>query len=77
MSKAMRCGDVVPGCAYVARGESEEEVLAAAAQHAQKDHGITSIPPDLLKKVKSAIQNEWRDPMACQDFAASTLEIEF
>ncbi len=58
MSKAMRCGDVVPGCEYVARGENEEEVLAAAAQHAQKAHGMTSIPDDVLTKVKSAIHNE-------------------
>ncbi len=54
----MRCGDVVPGCEYVARGENEEEVLAAAAQHAQKAHGMTSIPDDVLTKVKSAIHNE-------------------
>jgi len=58
MSKVMRCGDVVPGCEYVARGQNDEEVLARAADHAKKDHGMESIPEDVLKKVKSAIQDE-------------------
>jgi len=33
MPKAMKCGDVVPGCEYVARGQNEDEVLARAAEH--------------------------------------------
>ncbi len=45
-----KCGDLVSGCEYVARGENEEEALAAAAQHAQKAHGRTSIPDDVLTK---------------------------
>ena len=58
MSKVMKCGDVVPGCEYVARGQNEDEVLARAAEHAKKDHGMQSIPDDVLKKVKSAIRDE-------------------
>jgi predicted small metal-binding protein len=54
----MKCGDVVPGCEYVARGQNEDEVLARAAEHAKKDHGMGSIPEDVLKKVKSAIHDE-------------------
>jgi predicted small metal-binding protein len=54
----MKCGDVVPGCEYVARGQDEKEVLARAAEHAKRDHGMESIPEDVLKKVKSAIHDE-------------------
>ena len=58
MSKAMKCGDVVPGCEYVARGETEDEVMARAAEHAKKDHGMETIPDHVLEKVKSAIHEE-------------------
>ncbi len=58
MSKVMRCGDVVPGCEYVARGNDEDEVLARAAEHAKRDHGMDSIPDDVLNKVKSSIHDE-------------------
>ncbi|HEX4164786.1 MAG TPA: DUF1059 domain-containing protein [Bryobacteraceae bacterium] len=58
MSKVMKCGDVVPGCDYVARGKNEEEVLAKAAEHAKKDHGMDSIPADVVAKVKSAVHDE-------------------
>ena len=55
MAKEMRCGDVVPGCDYVVRGDTEEEVLAGAAAHAKQDHDMSSIPDEILAKVKSAI----------------------
>ena len=58
MSKAMRCGDVVPGCEYVVRGKDENELLEHAAEHAKKDHGMDSIPNEVLAKVKAAIHDE-------------------
>jgi predicted small metal-binding protein len=45
-------------CDFVARGNSEEEIMAQAAAHAQKDHGFTSIPPEVIEKVKAAIHDE-------------------
>lgn len=58
MAKVMKCGDVVPGCDYVARGKDEKEVLTQAAEHAKRDHGMESIPEDVLNKVKSAVHDE-------------------
>lgn len=58
MSKTIRCGDIVPGCEYVARGQNDDEVLACAAEHAKRDHGMESIPEDVLSQVKSAIHDE-------------------
>ncbi len=58
MSKAIKCGDIVPGCEYVARGQNEDEVLARAAEHAKGHHGMESIPEHALSKVKSAIHDE-------------------
>jgi predicted small metal-binding protein len=58
MSKALACRDVGLDCPVVIRGESEEEVLTKAAQHADADHGIKEITPELLAKVKSVIKTE-------------------
>ena len=58
MSKAIRCGDIVPGCDFVARGKDDDEVLARAAEHAKKDHGMESIPDEVFAKAKAAIREE-------------------
>jgi predicted small metal-binding protein len=57
MAKVLRCNDVMPGCPFEARG-TEEEVLAKAAEHAQKDHQIRELTPEVVDKVKSAIRDE-------------------
>jgi predicted small metal-binding protein len=36
-------------------GETEDEVLAAAAQHAASAHGMTEVPADVLDAVKAGI----------------------
>jgi predicted small metal-binding protein len=58
MGKVLKCGDVVPGCDFEMTGNSEEEVLQKAAQHAKTDHGMDSIPPEVLDKVRGAIHDE-------------------
>jgi predicted small metal-binding protein len=35
-----------------------KEVLQEAAQHAKADHGISTIPPDMMSAVKRAINDE-------------------
>jgi len=45
-------------CDFVATGETEQDVMAKAAEHAQKDHGMDKIPNEVLEKVKSAIHDE-------------------
>jgi predicted small metal-binding protein len=58
MSKVLKCGDVNPECNFEIPGDSEDDVLRKAAEHARKDHHIESIPPDVLSKVKGAIHAE-------------------
>lgn len=50
MAKVLTCREVGMDCDFVARGKSEEEILAQAAAHAQKDHGFASIPPKSSKR---------------------------
>jgi predicted small metal-binding protein len=56
MAKVLRCGELFPGCTTEARGETEEEILRQAADHARRDHGLTAIDPPTLAKVKAAIR---------------------
>ena len=58
MAKVLRCGDLMAGCKAVVEGKDEAEVMAKAAEHAKKDHGMTTIPADVAAKVKAAIKNK-------------------
>ena len=40
MAKILECGAAGPVCSAKATGESEEEVLENAVEHARKDHGV-------------------------------------
>jgi predicted small metal-binding protein len=50
MAKVLTCREVGLDCDFVARGNSEKEILSQAAAHAQKDHGFTSIPPAVIER---------------------------
>lgn len=56
MAKELRCRDVGLDCDYQARGNSEDEVLRQAAEHARNVHRIQEMPPELAAKVKAAIR---------------------
>lgn len=57
MTKVLKCGDLVPGCGFEARAETEDEILKAAAAHAKEAHGLDATP-ELVGKVKGAIREE-------------------
>ncbi len=58
MAKILECAKVDPssGCQHVIRGETEEEVLRQAAEHA-KEHGIREVTPQLIALVKANIRD--------------------
>jgi predicted small metal-binding protein len=58
MAKVLRCGDLMTGCNTVIEGKDVAEVLAKGAEHARKDHGIATIPPDMVAKVQAAIKDK-------------------
>lgn len=58
MAKVLRCGDLMPGCSFVAEGKDMAEVMAKGAEHAKKAHGIATIPPDMVAKVQAAIKDK-------------------
>ena len=58
MAKILECSKVDPtsGCQHIIRGETEEEVLQKAAEHA-KEHGIREVTPELIKRVEANIRD--------------------
>ena len=56
--KAMRCGDLMQGCDFVARGATEDEVMGQAAEHAKEVHGMHHLSPEVAQKVRAAIHDE-------------------
>ena len=55
MSYEFECTNVVPGCEGKIEGETVEEVLQGAAQHANDVHGLTDLDEATVDKVKAAI----------------------
>jgi predicted small metal-binding protein len=45
-------------CDFVAKGETEQEVLQQCSEHARKEHGMTELPANLAEKVRGAIRDE-------------------
>lgn len=54
--KRFACGDVVPGCDASFVAPTEQRVLEQVAVHAQRDHGIDEVSPELADAVTAAIR---------------------
>jgi predicted small metal-binding protein len=53
--KQFACAEVVPGCDGVVRGETESDVLAAAARHAADAHGMDDVPDEVVAAIRAGI----------------------
>ena len=58
MARRMSCRDVGPDCDFVARGETDEEVMGQVAEHARSAHGMDEVPPEVAEKVRAAIRDD-------------------
>jgi predicted small metal-binding protein len=54
--KAFACGAVVPGCTATFTADTEEELLGRVAEHAERDHGMSQIPPEVVEQVKANVR---------------------
>jgi len=59
MAKVVDCAKVDPstGCGHVVRGETEEELMRNAQEHA-KEHGLVEVTPELMERVRANIRDE-------------------
>jgi predicted small metal-binding protein len=55
-SKHIACATIVPECSFTASAATEDELLQKVATHAAHAHGVTEVTPELLAKVKAAIE---------------------
>lgn len=55
--KQFFCGEVVPGCKASFEAATQDEILTQVAMHARNDHGMTTIPPELVNQVRSLIRD--------------------
>lgn len=53
--KQFACGTVVDGCDGVVTGETEDEVMAAAAKHAAEAHGMSEVPDEVAAAIRAGI----------------------
>ena len=61
MAMTLSCRDLDSTCTYVARGNTEKELMADMEKHAKKVHGYTDEQlkdPKMMKKIKKAIKKE-------------------
>jgi len=58
--KDFHCRDVGGTCDFVARGNSNKEILDQVRTHAQNDHNM-QVTADLAKKVEGLIHDESSD----------------
>jgi len=58
MALSLACKDVGPNCDFKAHAATEEELLKKVAQHAKEAHGMPSIDPATMAKVKGAIKKD-------------------
>ena len=58
MAKTVSCRDVGMDCDFVAKGETAEDIMRQAAEHARTAHNMPEIPPEVVDKVRGAIRNE-------------------
>ncbi len=53
--KKFACGQVMPGCDGVVTGATDDDVLAAAAEHAASAHGMSEVPDDVVAAIRAGI----------------------
>ena len=60
MGRVLYCNDLIPGCKFEARGDSDEEILAEFVDHISTVHGLSEISDAILEMVSKAIHEEVR-----------------
>jgi predicted small metal-binding protein len=58
MAKTVSCRDVGMDCNFVAKGETNDDIMRQAAEHARTAHNMAEMPPEVADKVRGAIRDE-------------------
>ena len=55
--KSFSCGAVVPNCTATFTGDSESDILSQVAEHARRDHGMETVPAEVVDQVRAKIRS--------------------
>ncbi len=55
--KKLTCRDIGVDCDVIFEGETEEEIMEKATEHAAAEHNLPSIPLYIKEKCRAAIKN--------------------
>jgi predicted small metal-binding protein len=55
--KSFSCGAVVPNCTASFTGETEGDILTQVAEHARRDHGLDTVPAEVVEQVRMNIRD--------------------
>jgi len=58
MAKILRCSDVIPGCSFIARGETRDEVFNRASEHVRMKHDFRGASPEVIAVIHGVIFDE-------------------
>ena len=58
MAKTVSCIDVGADCDFVARGNSEDEIVSQVEEHARTAHSMSPVPDEVRDRVLAAIRDE-------------------
>ena len=53
-----RCADAGTQCDYIARGQTDDEVMQDVGRHAQEVHGMQEVPAGLVDQIRRQIRDE-------------------
>lgn len=54
--KSIACGDLVPGCHFKARAETEAELMQKVSDHVHEAHPDVTLTPALVTAAKEKIR---------------------
>ncbi len=57
MPKLLTCRDVGVDCDFQTSGDSVDEILKAAREHAVQAHGIKELPGEMVASMRRAIRD--------------------
>jgi predicted small metal-binding protein len=65
MAKVLKCREVGLDCNFVARADTEEEIMQQIADHANTTHGVQNMPEDVVARVRGVIHDvgAWQRPL--------------
>jgi predicted small metal-binding protein len=63
MEKLLRCSDFGIECDFEACGETAEEALRTAVDHARAIHGMKDIPENEIRRARARAQDAFCVPM--------------